>query len=159
MLSLVRLLVGLGAYGAVLLQVSVLGSWPLLGGQPNLIALGAAVFLVGGRLDLGLIWILVGGSWLDLLLPVRFGSTLLPLLLTFGLLRLLLTRFVESPSWIGTIVVGLLLLVGSEAVVVVQLGAWHQLLVDLVAGTILLMPIAWILMRQLSLRHHGLVVH
>ena len=154
----IPILIALGAYAAVLGQVGVLGSWPLLGGQPHLIALGAVVFLVGGRMDLGAIWMLVGGGLIDLLLPVRFGSTLLPLLVTYGLLTVLLTRSVETPNWIGTLVGGLILLVGTELPLVIITGAWVQLRNDLLAGTLILIPIARYLMHRLELRRHGLVV-
>jgi hypothetical protein len=148
----------LGAYLAVLVQVGVLGAWPLLGGQPHLIALGAVVFLVGGRLDLGAVWLLLGGGLIDLLLPTRFGFTLLPLVIVYGLLLLLQSRSIEAPNWLGVVALGLLLLVGSEMPLVILTGDWVLLLHDLVAGTLILIPIAWFLMRRLDLRRHGLIV-
>lgn len=151
--------VALAAYCAVLVQVGVFGAWPLLGGaQPHLIALGAVVFLVGGRLDLGLAWILVGGAFYDLLLPLRFGWTLLPLIVTYGILLLVLRRFFDAPTWIGTMALSTALLLGTELPVVIRFGLWQQLMLDMSVGFLIVSPFAAFLVRRLDLRRQGLTV-
>lgn len=152
------LLVAMGAYLAVLIQIGVFGAWPLFGGQPHLIALGAVVFLVGGRLDLAAVWLLLGGGLIDLLLPVRFGVTLLPLATVYVILLLLQARSVEAPNWLGVVVLGVLLILGAELPVTIMTNQWRSLLSDLLVGGLILIPISWYLMRRLELRHRGLTV-
>lgn len=138
------LVVSLGAYVAVLVQVGVLGAWPLLGGQPNLIALGSVVFLLLQRPILGLWWILIGGSLIDLLLPVRFGSTALLLVLAYIGLAVAIRRVAETLPWWMGVVFSLLLLTASELPLVVYTRDWHQLLLDGGAALILMVPVCTI---------------
>ena len=154
----IYVIVALGAYLAVLIQISVLGSWPLFGAQPHLIALGSVVFLVGGRLDLAFIWILVGGGLYDLLLPLPFGWTILPLTLVYGALTLVLHRFFDAPTWLGILILGAALLLGAELPLTVRFSLWPQLLRDLLAGLFILASFAAVLVRRLELQRRGLEV-
>lgn len=141
-MMLERLMAAVGAYGAVLLQISVLATWPLFGGQPSLVAVGGAVFLMMRRPVLGLWWVVTGGVLVDLLLPARFGVTALPLVLSYIVSQSLLRWAIEGVGWWNSLVLGLFLLVSAHLPVTIMTGAWTQLLHDLAAGALLLLPIS-----------------
>lgn len=139
------LVVSIAAYIAVLVQVGVLGAWPLLGGQPHLIALGSVLFPLLHRSTLGFWWILIGGSLIDLLLPARFGSTVLPLLVAYLAVAYATRRVTETPPWWMSVVFSLCLLAASELPLVLYTKDWSQLLLDGGAALVLMVPICTIL--------------
>jgi hypothetical protein len=139
------LLIIISAYLAVLVQVGIFGAWPLLGGQPNLIALGSIVFLFFHRPVLGLWWIVVGGSLIDLLTPARFGSTVLPLLVAYVGVAYATRRETETLSWWLSVVFSLLILLVTELPLTIYTQNWHQLALDVGAAIILMVPVCTIL--------------
>ena len=139
------LVVSIGAYLTVLVQVGLFGAWPLLGGQPHLIALGSVLFPLFHRPVLGLWWIVIGGSLVDLLLPAHFGSTAVPLLLAYLVVAYATRRVTETLSWWVSVALGMLLLLASELPLTLYTKDWRQLLLDLGAGLILMIPICTIL--------------
>lgn len=157
-MKLLHIAIALLAYAVVLIQIGLLAEWPPFGAQPHLIALGAVVFLVIGRTDLGLIWMLVGAGLIDLLLPVRFGITLVPLLLAYAGLSLTLNRFVDAPSWLGTIAIGLLLVTATEAPLLVVAHSYARLIPDLGLSLLVLLPLASLVTHPLRLRRLGLTI-
>lgn len=157
-MKLLHGVIALLAYVTVLVQVGVLAEWPPFGAQPHLIALGTTVFLVIGRHDLGFVWMLIGAGLIDLLLPVRFGLTLVPLVAAYAVLSVILRRFVDEPSWLGTIALGLILLLAAELPLAIIYGGYRQLLPDLVLGLMLLLPVAALATHPLRLRRLGLSI-
>lgn len=157
-MRLIHISITLLAYLTVLVQIGLLAQWSPFGGQPHLIALGAVVFLVIGRTDIGLIWMVVGAGLIDLLLPVRFGITLVPLLLAYAGLSLALNRFVDAPSWLGTIVLGLLLVTATELPIAILAHNYQRLLPDLGLSVLLLLPLASLVTHPLRLRRLGLTI-
>lgn len=138
------LLVMMSAYVAVLVQVGIFGAWPLLGGQPNLIALGSIIFPLLHRPTLGLWWILIGGSLIDLLSPARFGSSLLPLTIAYIGIAYATRRETETPSWWLSVAFSLLMMIASELPLTVYTQNWHQLALDVGAAIILMVPVCTI---------------
>jgi hypothetical protein len=138
------ILVVFGAYLTVLIQIGFLGAWPLIGGQPHLIALWSIIFPILHRPMLGFWWILIGSSLIDLLSPARFGSTLLPLMIAYIAVAYVTRRVTETPSWWMSVGFSLLLLLASELPLVFYTGSWHQLVLDLGAATIIMVPICTI---------------
>ncbi|MBI2589698.1 hypothetical protein HYW32_01580 [Candidatus Berkelbacteria bacterium] len=151
------LIVALIAYITVLAQTGPLAAWPLMGGQPNLIALGALPFLVLGYAELGLGWILIGSALIDLILPLRFGSTFLPLLLVYSSLGIFLKREIQTPPWWGVILMALVLVATAELVLAWRQNAWEQFWLDLRAAGILSFLGAWPLLRFQSKHQHKLI--
>ncbi len=157
-MRLIHGFIALLAYLTVVIQVGVLAQWPPFGAEPHLIALGATVFLVTDRSDLGLVWLLVGAGLIDLLLPVRFGVTLLPLMIAYAGLSVLLTRLIETPSWLGTIALGLALVLAAELPLALLVGKVGRLLPDLGLALLVLLPLASLVTGPLRLRRLGLVI-
>ncbi|MEK7184021.1 MAG: hypothetical protein AAB701_00680 [Patescibacteria group bacterium] len=151
-----RVVVVLAAYVSVLLQVGMLSAWPLFGGQPNLIAIGAAAFLMVNRPVLGLWWIVSGGILIDLLLPARFGITLLPLLVGYAACFTLLRWAIDIAAWWSTVLIGFVLLFVAELPLIFISGSSQQLPYDLLAGCIVLVPIGIILSYLLAPVRSGL---
>lgn len=152
MTALNLLSTAIAAYLTVVFQIGVLGNWPLLGGQPHLIALGSVIFLLTNRPKLGLYWILVGGVLVDLLLPIRFGFTLLPLLIAYGCVSVLLRSTFEAASWWSGLIVGIVLVFCTELPITIFTGNWHQLGFDLLAASIIMLPISTTLATKLTAR-------
>lgn len=150
--------VGLLAYLAVLAQVGILGAWPPFGAESHLIALGSAVWIVHNRPDLGVVWIVIGAGLIDWLLPVRFGTTLVPLLLAYAGLSLIVQRFVTAPSWPGTVVLGLILVLCTELPLIIISHEYRRLLPDLGLALLLLLPLSRLVTQPLRLRRLGLAV-
>ena len=152
-----RVLIAILATLVVIIQVQLLGAWPVLGAQPHLIALGAVLFCALERFELGLVWILVGSLFVDSLLSARFGVTTMPLLIVYGSTTVLLRRYVHDvPIWgyalLAIIFVGfteLPLTIGS------QFDGW-QLVRDAFVGALLILPLAVFATHQTSTRRAGL---
>lgn len=154
----IYLLIALFAYGVVLVQVGVLSQWPPFGAEPHLIAIGATIFLVNGRTDLGLVWMVVGAGLVDLLLPVRFGITLVPLLIGYAGINVMLNRLVEAPSWLGCLALGLVLTFVTELPLMIVGQAYGRLWRDLLLALLVLMPLASLAVRPLRLHRLGLTI-
>ncbi len=122
------------AVATVVVQVTALAAWPIFGGQPHLIAVGAALFLAFRRPADGLWWVLAGGALFDLLLPARVGTTLVPLLVAYLALAAAARWVVETYPWLGGIAAALVLLVATELPLAAMTGGWRQFGHDLAAG-------------------------
>lgn len=126
------------AYLTVLLQTNVLSLGIIFGGQPNLIALLSVLFIITRRINVGIWWIFIGEGLIDLLLPTRFGFSLLPTLLGYGLIFMLFRYVINSPSPIIIIITGLLMVIAAESMLVASNQAWPQLINDLGASLIII---------------------
>lgn len=144
---------------AVELQVNVLAVWPVWGGVPHLIALGSVPLAILGDLRNGLVWILVGAGVLDLLTPARFGITLVPLLVIYGLIRLLARHVMNTPTWWSITGLSVLAVLVTEVVLVITTGEWGQLGRDLRAAFILALPLGALVGQLVTSRHSGLRIH
>ena len=152
------LMTGLAAYLTVVIQIGVLGNWPLFGGQPHLIALGSIVFLVMHRPTLGLVWILLGGGLIDFLLPARFGITLLPLLIAYSVVAFMTRSTIDTASWWGSALMGLVLVALTQLPLAFYTQAWHQLGFDLLAAVIFILPISTTMAARISSRRYHVTV-
>ncbi|MBI4032103.1 hypothetical protein HY374_00175 [Candidatus Berkelbacteria bacterium] len=137
-------------------QVNVLAVWPVLGGVPNLIALGSVPMALLSDFRSGLVWVLIGASLLDLLIPVRFGTTLIPLLVIYGLIRVLARHVVNTPTWWSVTGLALLAVGGTELPLALLVGNWPQYGRDLVAATLIAIPLGVIVAQAVTARHSGL---
>lgn len=144
------------AYCTVLLQIGVLGVWPIIGGQPHLIALGSAVFLMLHRPVTGLWWLIPGAACIDLLLPSRFGITLIPLFLGYVGVSVLLRWAIEGAAWWHTVLVGIVLVAVSELPLTILTAEWLQLALDLGASMLILLPLGIAIARLLGPVRTGL---
>ena len=137
-------------------QVNLLAVWPLAGGAPHLIAFGVVPFALLADLRAGLIWIIVGAGLLDLLLPVRFGVTLVPLLVVYGVIRLLARHVVNTPTWWSVAGLAVLAVGGTELLLAITTGNWRQYGRDLFAALILALPLGFLVGQTVTTRHSGL---
>lgn len=85
---------------AVILQTTLLPQIKLLGGMPNLVLLTVLTLIFINRFDEAIIWVIIGGILLDLTSPIRFGYYYFALLIIYFLIRLLIVRLFNNPSWI-----------------------------------------------------------
>lgn len=143
-------------YLATLLQIGLLGAWPLFGGTPNLLVLGSLFFLLSGNERHGLAWVAAGGVLLDLLLPSPFGLVVLPLVLSYGMAALALRRWLVQPTWFIAMLLGLVMLLVTELPLTIYAEGWLQLVRDLGAGFLLLVPVTWWLTWRALPTQHGL---
>ncbi len=141
------LLISLAVWIANLAQITLLANLNLFGGQPNLIAIGAIIFLMFSKFNLGLIWIGVGGIMFDTLLGA-IGVTTLPLLIAYGLSYFLIRHLFNNLPWLISFLLGLFLLSASEIVLVFYYNHWEQLWRDLSFGGIILAPLTFYIKDQ-----------
>lgn len=132
------LLIVLAAWLTNLVQISFLVNLSLFGGQPNLIAIGAIVFLMLGKFNAGLIWIASGGFIFDALLGAP-GITTLPLLAAYGLSYLLVRHLFNDMPILIALAVGLILLASSELILAFSYNNWEQFVKDLSFGVLILL--------------------
>lgn len=140
----------------VLFQVNVVAVWPIFGGVPHLIALGSVPFALLGGPTAGLTWVIAGATLIDLLLPAQFGVTLLPLLLVYGLMRLLVRHVVNTPTWWSISLLGVLAVAGTELILVLLTGDWFQYGRDLRAAIVFSVPMGLLAGQEVTTRHSGL---
>lgn len=132
------LLINLAAWATNLVQISVLANLNLFGGQPNLIAIGAIIFLMLGKFNSGLIWIASGGFIFDILLG-SLGATTLPLLASYVLAYFLVRHIFNDMPLLIALIIGLMLLSSSELVLALRYNNWEQFLKDLSFGALILL--------------------
>lgn len=141
---------------AVLLQVNVVAVWPVFGGVPHLIALGSVPFALLGGSPAGLTWVIVGAGFIDLLMPTRFGVTLVPLLLLYGLLRVLARHVVNTPTWWSITLLAVVVVAGTELILAIATGNWPQYGRDLLAAAVIAFPMGVFAGQVVTTRHSGL---
>ncbi len=154
-----RFVVLLLAYIICLLQVGGIGVWPLGGGYPNLLALTAGLFPAIGRPSDGLLWVVAGGLFLDLLSPAPFGLILGPIaigyLVVFGLFR----RLPDALPFARTFLACLLVLFLASLPLAVWSQGWQQLVRDLLAGALIAVPLSFMVDQHLQPFVRGLRIH
>ncbi len=151
-------LLGLALYGLLVIQVQVLGSWPLLGGQPHLVALSAPIFLCTNRAKLGLGWCVIGGLAIDALLLTPLGTTTLPLLAAYGFVVLLTRRAIDLGAWWTITLLAIGFVLSAQLPLAALQDGWSQLGWDGLAATVLAIPLGIIVASRGSDERQGLRV-
>lgn len=132
---------GVLLYVLLIIQIHILGVWPLVGGQPHLIALVAPLFLILDRPTLGLAWCAIGGLTIDALSSVPLGTTTLPLLLSYGAAAHLTRRVIDLGTWWMVAILCLSFVLAAELPLGLIQHGWRQFGSDLTAAVLLAVPL------------------
>ena len=146
------------SYIAVLADISFFANWNILGGSPHLIPTIAIFFLIIGRANAGLVWIIAGSTFTDLIFSYRFGLTAITLLLGFGLCFMFLRHILNTPPWWTITGLGLFLVFTSQFPLAIISKGWTALPLDLLAASFILIPCSIITSNKMFLSRAGLRV-